>query len=75
MDRSIYALNIRLVQESGLLMSNKCKPEEREKLMGVIETDIFLISPKAAEAFAGDDSHMLSERGHLDLLIQHMVIK
>lgn len=43
--------------------------------MGVIETDIFLISPKAAEAFAGDDSHMLSERGHLDLLIQHMVIK
>lgn len=56
-------------------MSNKCKPEEREKLMGIIEIDIFLISPKAAEPFARDVSHMLSERGHLDLLIQHMVIK
>lgn len=75
LDWSIYALSIHLGRESALLMSNKCKPEEREKLMGIIEIDIFLISPKAAEPFARDVSHMLSERGHLDLLIQHMVIK
>lgn len=75
MDRSVCALNMHLGRESALLMSNKCKPEEREKLMGIIEIDIFLISPKAAEPFARDVSHMLSERGHLDLLIQHMVIK
>jgi len=43
-------------------MSNKCKPEEREKLMVIIEIDIFLISPKSAEPFARDVSHMLSER-------------
>ncbi len=68
-------LCIKGTSSDDLLMSNKCKPEEREKLMGVIETDIFLISPKAAEPFARDVPHMLSERGHLDLLIQHMVIK